>query len=332
VKALVTGGGGFLGGAIVRALLRRGDEVRSFSRGDYPHLAELGVEQIRGDLQDSLAVAGAARGMDVVFHAAAKPPPWGPAAEYDAINVGGTQAVLDACRAAGVKALVYTSTPSVVAADGHVEGGDESLPYGTGFFGADYPRSKALAEQAVLAADSSGLRTVAIRPHLIWGPDDPHFLPRFVAKHRAGQLARIGDGDPLVDCVYVDNAADAHVLAADKLLAGADVGGRAFFVTNDEPIGLWTMVDQLLACAGEGPVTKRIPAGVARTVATIIEGIWRLFGIASEPRITRFVVHQVSHAHWFDISAAKDLLGYKPSVSTEEGLKRVAAAWPGRPG
>jgi nucleoside-diphosphate-sugar epimerase len=329
MKALVTGGGGFLGGAIVRALVERGDEVASFSRGEYPALAELGVEQRRGDLKDPDAVAAAVQGADVVFHAAAKPPPWGPLAEYEAINVGGTKAVIEGCRRAGVGTLVYTSTPSVVAAEGDIEGGDESLPYGTDFFGAPYPRTKAAAEKLVLAAHGDGLKTVALRPHLIWGPGDPHFLPRFVAKHQAGQLARIGDGDPLVDCVYVDNAADAHVLAADKLLAGDDVGGRAYFITNDEPVGLWTMVDQLLACAGEGPVTKRISPGVARTAASVVEFVWRTFGLTSEPRITRFVVHQVSHAHWFDLTAARERLGYEPRVSTAEGLRRVADAWPG---
>lgn len=322
MKALVTGGGGFLGGAIVRQLLARGDGVRSFSRRSYDSLAALGVEQAAGDLADPIAVAAACEGVDCVFHAAAKPPPWGPWADYEAANVQGTQNVLDACRAAGVPHLVYTSTPSVVTAPGDIEGGDESLPYGTTFQGAPYPRSKALAEQRVLAAHGGGLATIALRPHLIWGPGDPHFLPRFVERRRNGQLARIGARDPLVDTIYVDNAAAAHLLAADALQAGG--GGKAYFLSDGEPVGLWTMVDLLLAAAGEDPVDKTVPAGLARVLAPVLESGWRWFGLAGEPRLTRFLVHQVTHAHWFDISAARRDLGYEPAVSRAEGLRRVA--------
>ncbi len=324
VKVLVTGGGGFLGAAIVRALLAEGHDVASFSRGRYDALEALGVRQIQGDLVDPDSVASALAGVEAVVHCAAKPPPWGPRADYEAINVGGTQNVLDGCRKAGVRFLVYTSTPSVVATDRPIEGGDEGLPYGTHFFGADYPRTKAEAERRVLAADGDLLRTVALRPHMIWGPDDPHFLPRFVERRRAGQLARIGAGDPLVDTVYVDNAADAHVLALQRLVDGAEVHGRAYFVTNDERVGLWSMVDRLLAAAGEPPVDRAVPLAVARPAAWLIEGVWRLLGLRGEPRLTRFLVHQVSCAHWFDVGAARRDLGYAPAVSTEEGLRRVA--------
>ena len=329
---LVTGGGGFLGTAIVRALHARGDTVRSFSRAAHPHLRALGVEHRQGDLCDAAAVAAACEGCDFVIHAAAKPPPWGQPAEYDAINIGGTEHVIAGCVAHGVPYLVYTSTPSVVVADGDVEGGDENMPYGTHFFGSDYARSKAVAEQAVLAAhgrplaDGSGkLDTIALRPHMIWGPEDPHFLPRFVAKKRAGQLKRIGRVDPLVDTTYIDNAAQAHLDAADRLLEGAPVGGRPYFITNDERIGLWTMLDKMLAAAGEGPVEGRVPAGVARVVAGLSEGIGRTLSLRSEPRITRYVVHQTTTAHWFDISAARTQLQYKPSVDIAEGLRRLRA-------
>lgn len=326
MRVLVTGGGGFLGTAIVRALRDEGHEVTSFSRRRHDHLDGLGASQIQGDLVDADAVASALAGMDAVVHAAAKPPPWGRPADYDAINVGGTQNVLDGCRQAGVRHLVYTSTPSVVAADGPIEGGDERLPYGTHFFGADYPRTKAEAERRVLAADGEALRTIALRPHMIWGPGDPHFLPRFVQRRRSGALARIGPDDPLVDTVYIDNAADAHVLALLALREGEDVHGKAYFVTNDERVGLWSMVDRLLAAAGEPPVTRRVPLGLARPAAWLLESAWRAFGLAGEPRLTRFLVHQVSCAHWFDVSAARRDLGYAPAVSTAEGLERLRAA------
>ena len=326
MKVLVTGGGGFLGTAVVGALRDVGHEVVSFSRRRHEHLDALGAGQLQGDLVDAAAVGAALQGMDAVVHSAAKPPPWGRREDYEAINVGGTQNVLDGCRGAGVRLLVYTSTPSVVAGDGAIEGGDESLPYGTHFRGADYPRTKAEAERRVLAADGDELQTVALRPHMIWGPGDPHFLPRFVQRRRSGALARIGAADPLVDTVYIDNAAAAHLLALQKLSEGADVHGKAYFVTNDEPVGLWSMVDRLLAAAGEPPVEKRVPLAVAKPAAWLVESAWRALGLAGEPRITRFLVHQVTHAHWFDVQAARRDLGYVPAVSTEEGLRRLKAA------
>jgi len=322
MKALVTGGGGFLGAAIVRMLVSRGDDVRSFARGEYPEIAALGVEIVRGDIRDTAAVAAACRGREVVFHVAAKPPPWGARADYESINIGGTQNVLDACRGGGVEHLVYTSTPSVVASDGDAQGLDESAPYATRFL-ADYPRTKAEAEQLVLAADGEGMRTIALRPHLIWGPGDPHFLPRFVARARSGELRRIGGGDPLVDTVYLDNAATAHLLAADRLVAGAAVHGKPYFISNGEPIGVWTMVDRMLAAAGVAPVTAQVPASLAAAAAWAFEARHRLLGLSGEPRITRFLVHEVSRAHWFDISAARRDLGYEPTISLDDGLARL---------
>ena len=323
MRALVTGGGGFLGTAIVRQLRARGDFVQSFSRVHHPHLAELGVGEIRGDLRDPAAVEAAVAGSDVVFHVAAKPPPWGHPADYDAINVDGTRHVIDACRAQGVEHLVYTSTPSVAQGGRDVEGGDESLPYETHFRGADYPRTKALAEQTILAADDASLRTVALRPHLIWGPDDPHFLPRFVARARAGTLRRIGTVDPLIDPTYVDDAARAHLLAADRLCAGAPIHGKPYFITGDERIGVWTMINRLLATAGAPPIQRSLPVGLARAAAGLVETTHRLLGRKGEPRVTRFLVEQLTHARWFDLTAARRDLGYAPQISIADGLGRV---------
>ena len=322
MRALVTGGGGFLGSAIVRMLRERGDSVVVLARGEYPELVASGVEVLRGDIRDPAVVRSACSGCEIIFHVAAKPPPWGRREDYEAINVGGTANVIEAAQSAGIAHLVYTSSPSVVAGDGDVEGSDESLPYASTFL-ADYPRSKAAAERLVLAANGPNLATVALRPHLIWGPGDPHFLPRFIARARSGQLRRIGSSDPLVDTVFVENAAAAHLLAADKLRAGAPVGGRAFFISNGEPIGVWTMVDRMLEAAGEQPVKGRVPTWLAAGVAFVLESIHRLFAIKKEPRITRFLVHEVSRAHWFDITAARRDLGYEPTVSLDEGFDRL---------
>jgi len=325
MNVLVTGGGGFLGGAIVGQLLARGDTVRSFARGDYPALEAQGVEVFRGDLRAKDEIRTAVRGCDVVFHVAAKPPPWGRRADYESVNVLGTENVVAACREEGVSHLIYTSTPSVIGGAEDIEGGDESLPYRTEWSGAEYPRSKALGEQAVLAADCEGLRTVALRPHLIWGPGDPHFLPRFVDRSRKGELRRIGPGDPLVDPTYVSDAAAAHLCAADRLRQGADIGGRAYFISGGETIGLWTLVDRLLATAGEPPLTRQVSVGLARVVGAVLEGAHRWFGLRGEPRLTRFVVQQVTHARWFDISAARRDLSYAPRVTIDEGMETLCS-------
>ena len=326
MKALVTGGGGFLGGVIVRLLRERGDDVRSFGRGAYPDLEAADVEVHRGDLADAAAVARAVEGMDVVFHVAALPGVWGPYQEYHRANVTGTENVLAACRRHEVRRLVYTSTPSVVQRGRNIEGGDESLPYASNF-STHYPRTKAVAERMVLAADSEHLSTVALRPHLIWGPGDNHLVPRIVARGRAGRLRLIGNRPNVVDTVYVDNAADAHLAAAHRLAPGAPCAGRAYFISNGEPLPLAEITNGILAAAGLPPVTKRIPVPVAIALGGLAELLYRGLRIRREPPLTRFVARQLSTSHWFDISAARRDLGYEPRVSIEEGLRRLAASF-----
>src|SRR5438105_1104494 len=222
MRALVTGGGGFLGGAIVRLLRDRGDDVRSFSRQCYPALDGLDVEQIQGDVADAAAVDRAVAGCDVVFHVAAKAGVWGPTDEYYRANVVGTENVITACRKHGVRRLVFTSSPSVVTTGHDIAGGDESLPYPKHYL-ADYPRTKAAAERLVLAANGPNLATVALRPHIIWGPGDNHLIPRLIEGARAGKLRQVGDGTNRTDVTYVENAATAHLLAAERLRPGSPV-------------------------------------------------------------------------------------------------------------
>ncbi len=324
MKALVTGGGGFLGHAIVQQLRGRGDAVRSFSRQRYPALDALGVEQAAGDLADADAVAVAVAGCDVVFHVAAKAGVWGPAAEYERANVLGTRHVLAACRRHGVRRLVFTSSPSVVGAGHDIRGGDESLPYPRHYL-AHYPRTKAQAEREILAANGTDLATVALRPHLIWGPGDHHLIPRLLARARAGQLRQVGDGSNRVDVTYIGNAAAAHLLAADRLAPGATAGGRAYFISDGEPVLLWPFINRVLAEAGLPPVRRRIPAAVAYAAGAVLEAVYGLLRRPDEPRMTRFLARQLSTSHWFDISAARRDLGYEPAVSTEEGLRRLGA-------
>ena len=322
MKALVTGGGGFLGAVIVRMLRERGDQVRSFSRGAHPELAGLGVEQVRGDLSQPRLLKEAAEGCDIVFHVAAKAGIWGSYDGFYSANVTGTINVLNACRANKISRLVYTGSPSVIFDGQDVEGGDESLPYPARYH-AHYPRTKALAEQLVLDADSTDLTTVSLRPHLIWGPGDNHLVPRIIARGRAGKLRRIGNYPCLVDTVYVDNAAQAHLLAADRLLPDSSIAGKAYFITNGEPLPLWEMVNRILAAAGLPPETRSIPPGLAYAAGAVCEGLWNLLRLSGEPPMTRFVAKELATAHWFKIDAARRDLGYQPQVSIDEGLERL---------
>jgi nucleoside-diphosphate-sugar epimerase len=203
-----------------------------------------------------------------------------------------------------------------------VEGGDETLPYPSSYE-AHYPKTKALAEQLVIAAASPALATVALRPHLIWGPGDNHLVPRIVAKARAGKLRRIGTRPCLVDTVYVDNAARAHLQAADRLAADQGISGRSYFISNGQPIPLWEMVNRILAAADIPPVVRSIPPQLAYAAGCICEGLWKVLHLAGEPPMTRFVAHELASAHWFSIAAAQRDFGYQPEISINEGLIRL---------
>ena len=325
MRALVTGGGGFLGEAIVRRLRARGDEVRSLARGDYPALREIGVDVHRGDIGDSEAVHAAAEGCDVVFHVAAKAGIWGPYEEYHRANVVGTENVIGACRAHGIGKLVHTSSPSVVFDGEDQEGVDETTPYPEHFL-AHYPRTKAEAERLVLAANDNELATVALRPHLIWGPGDNHLVPRVIARARAGKLRLVGGRPtPAVDSVYIDNAADAHLDAEARLAVGSPVAGKAYFISQGEPVPLSELIDGILGAAELPPVDRSVSPRAAYVVGSMLEAVYGLFRIESEPVMTRFLARQLATAHWFDISAAKEELGYEPKVDISEGLERLSA-------
>jgi 2-alkyl-3-oxoalkanoate reductase len=326
MKALVTGGGGFLGSAIARLLRERGDQVRTFSRQNHQRLSLLGAEQFRGDLANPAAVLEAVRDCDIVFHVAAKAGIWGSYEDYYRANVAGTENVIAACLAHNVQRLIYTGSPSVVFDGRDVEGGDETLPYPASYE-AHYPHTKAVAEQMVLDANSSFLATVSLRPHLIWGPGDNHLVPRIIAKARAGKLRRIGMRPCLVDTIYIDNAAEAHLNAADHLAPGSPAAGKAYFISNGEPLPLWEMVNRILAAAGLPPETRSISPDLAHAAGTLCETLWKVLRLSGEPPMTRFVASELSSAHWFNISAARRDLGYQPRVSLEEGLKRLKASF-----
>lgn len=319
-KVLVTGGGGFLGKAIVQLLIQRGDTVRSFSRRFYSELEAAGVEQIQGDISDEKAVEQACQGRDLVFHVAAKPGVWGDYNDYYRTNVVGTRNVIRACVSHKVPRLVYTSSPSVIFDGSDMEGVDESAPYPDKFH-AHYPKTKALAEQLVVKAAGDTLLTIILRPHLIWGPRDNHLVPRIIK--RAKHLARIGNGKNLVDTIYIDNAAEAHILAADSLQDNPEISGNIYFISQGEPVPVWDMINAILKAAGLDPVKRSIPHKIAWLMGALMEMCYHGFNLKGEPQMTRFLADELATAHWFDISAAKRDLGYVPRVSTAEGLRRL---------
>ena len=330
MKAVVTGGGGFLGGAIARALLERGDDVVSFARGDYPALRASGITTVRGDLGNAADVRQAVGGCDTVFHVAAKADIWGRDADFERSNVLGTANVIEACRQLGVRRLIYTSTPSVVHEGKDVAGADETLPYATRFSSA-YPRTKAAAEKAVLGASGDELATVALRPHLVWGPGDTQLVARILERARGGRLRLVAGGTALIDTTYIDDAAHAHLLAADRLSPEAACAGKAYFITSDDPRPVGEVINAILSAGELPPETRSVPLWLAEAGGTAVETLWRLLRRQDDPPMTRFLARQLATAHWFDISAARRDLGYAPQVPFEEGIRRLAASLRAQP-
>lgn len=321
--SVITGGNGFVGRYIVEMLLARGDRVRVIGRQPYPELEALGVQCFQVNLatpESALGLAQAMAGVEVVFHVAAKAGLWGEFDDFYRNNVTATQRVVRAAVRAGVPKLVYTSSPSVAIGAGDLEGVDERIPYPEHFLAA-YPHTKSLAERFVLA--QTDLATTAIRPHLIWGPRDPHIFPRLVARARKGRLMRIGDGTNKVDVTYVENVADAHIRAADALGQRSALRGRAYFIGQERPVNLWDFIDHVIIGSGCPPLRRQISAQTAMRLATLLEFAYSRLGLRHEPPLTRMMVHQMSRSHWFDHSAAQRDFGYGPQISIEEGLRRT---------
>ena len=321
MKALVTGGGGFLGRAIVEQLLRRGTEVRILARHAYPELEDLGVQCVQGDIQNKSDVERACQEIDVVFHTAAKVGMFGRFKDFYATNVMGTQTILEIGQRLGVSKLVFTSSSSVCYAGEDQVNVDESIPYPKTFL-SSYSHTKALAEQLVLNANGKkGVFTVSLRPHLIWGPKDPYLLPRVIEQAKKGRLRIVGDGKNLTDISYIENVAQAHLLAADAL-PSSRVCGRAYYITQGKPVVLWEWVNLILKRAGIAPITKHISADTVYRMGALLETLYTVFHLPWEPPMTRMVAKQLSTTHTYTISQAREDFGYTPQISTEEGLNR----------
>jgi nucleoside-diphosphate-sugar epimerase len=324
MQALVTGGGGFLGGGIARALLKEGNNISVIGRGRYPHLPS-SIKVFQGDIRDYDFVNKSLKDIDTIFHTAAIPGIWGPAKEFYSINVQGTENIIKACRNNLVRKLVFTSSPSVVFGNSSLEGVDESTPYPDKYL-CDYPRTKAIAEKLILDANCSNLFTVAIRPHLIWGPGDPHLVPRILQKASNNKLMIVGEGKNKVDIIYIDNAVSAHLKACEALGPHGNVAGKVYFVSDGKPIILWEWIANLLNRMGRPNVSRKISYDTAAKLGAILEGIYGILRIKSEPPMTRFLASQLATSHYFNISRAKKDFGYQPLISHEEGMNRLIRA------
>ncbi|CAB4883216.1 unannotated protein [freshwater metagenome] len=319
MKVLVTGATSLLARRTAEALLARGDDVVCLQR----HPAPLETAQVLGDIRDADLVAGAAQGCDAIIHAAAKVGVIGAWEDYRSINVDGTAAVIAAARRHGVSRVVHVSTPSV-AHSGHAivgAGADEPV---TGRVGAWYAESKAIAEQQAIAAAGDELAVVAIRPHLVWGPGDTQLVGRIVERARAGRLALVGHGAALIDTTYIDCASSALVAALDAAVPGARCVGRAYVVANGEPRPIRELIIGICNAAGVDVTPREVPRRVALFAGGAIERLWRLRRATTEPPLTRFLAEQLGTAHWFDPRPARDDLQWEPTVSVDEGLRRLA--------
>jgi nucleoside-diphosphate-sugar epimerase len=315
MRTLVTGGNGFLGRHLVSALRARGDQVVVLARRAAPDLAAEGVQVCIGDLTDYRSLREACDGAELVLHAASHVGAWGAARDFHAVNVEGTRNVIRACRDAGARKLVYTSTPSVVFGATPIRNGNEDLPYPKQYL-SDYQRTKAQAEREVLAAHGEGrLATTALRPHAIWGAGDRHLLPRLIAAAGQGRLKIVGDGSNCLSMTHVRNAARAHLQAA-----GSDrTGGKAYFVNDPQPVNLWSWVNQIVTALGLPPAERRIPYRTAYALGAVLEVAYRGLGLRGEPMVTRYVASLLATEHTFDIANAVRDFGYAPEVGPVEG-------------
>lgn len=323
MKVFITGGAGFLGSHIIDKLLSEGHEITSYSRGDYPDLKEKGVNTVQGSLSDLEKLSKACEGHDAFFHTASKVAMWGKTSDFIETNFVGTQNALKACKRAGIKTFIYTSTPSVVFGKESLKGVDEKTPYPEQSY-SRYGASKARAEKWVLEQNSDEVKTISLRPHLIFGPRDKNLIPRLVEAAKKNKLKMVGEGKNKVDVLYVENAADAHLKAWQALLEKPElVGGQAYFI-GQGPVVLWDFINNILAHHGLPPVKKKVSFEKAFKVGGIIEKGAEFFKVYNwHPPMTRFVALQLSKDHYFDHKKANEHLGWTPKVSLNEALSRL---------
>jgi nucleoside-diphosphate-sugar epimerase len=320
--AFVTGGSGFVGGALIERLRREGWDVRALARSERAaeRVRELGAEAVSGDLGDGASLRAGAEGCEVCFHAAAKVEDWGDPADYQRLNVHGTQNVITACREAGVRRLVHVGTEAALMAGQPLVNVDESTPLRPDSPSL-YPSSKAKAEQLVRAANGDAIETVVVRPRFVWGRGDTTLVPQIVELVRSGRFRWVGGGRQLTATTHIDNTVEGLWLGATRAPAGG-----VYFVTDGEPVVFRDFLTALLATQGVEVPDKSVPPGVAGAAARTAEWIWRRLRRPGNPPITRFAVWVSSQECTIDISRAERELGYRPVMSREEGLAALRSS------
>lgn len=315
MRVLLTGATSLLGRTTAATLLAAGHEVTVLQRRP----SGLPCREVLCDITDTQGVDAAARDQEAVLHLAAKVDVTGPWREFERVNVGGTRAVVEASRRAGVRRLVYVSSPSVAHAGEALEG-VAAEPAAPALARSSYARSKGMAEQLALAADGSDLAVVAIRPHLVWGPGDTQLVGRIVERARAGRLVIVGTGAALIDTTVLPNAADALVAALTS-----PARSEALVVSNGEPRTVREILSRICLAMGVPPPARRVPAPVAKAAGVAVQAMWAGLG-RNEPPLTRFLAEQLSTAHWFDQRRTREALGWRPRVTLDEGFRALAAS------
>ena len=314
-----------LGAGVAGTLHARGDQVVVLQRRPSQVAADLGLAEFLADLTEADVLREAATGAEAVIHLAARVGVVGSAAEFQATNVHGTRTVLAAARHGGARRFVFISSPSVAHVGSALAGADAG-PADPRRAKSHYSRTKAQAELDVLAADTPGFATISIRPHLMWGPGDAQLVGRIVERARSGRLALVGGGRALIDTTYVDNAVEAVVAALDR----AEVGhGEAFVVSNGEPRTVAELFERICAAAGEVPPHRSVPRPVAWAGGAVAEAVWRVARRTDDPPMTRFLAGQLATAHWFDQRRVREVLGWAPRVSLDQGVARLAQGFTG---
>jgi nucleoside-diphosphate-sugar epimerase len=317
VRVLVTGASGLLGGEVARLLVRQGHDVATFQRRPS---GVAGAIDFRGSLTDIAVLREAVQGAEGIIHLAAKVSFTGRAAEFDEVNVEGTRRLLHLARAAGVRDVVFVSSPSV-ANSGAAIAGLGAEPADPDHAHGDYSRTKAEAELLALAADASEFRVAVVRPHIVWGPGDTQLVERVLARAGTGRLPLLDAGAALIDTTYVDNAAAAIVAALFRM---DHVHGRALVVSNGEPRPVGELLAGICAAGGVPAPSWTVPGGVARAAGAVVEKLWTWAGRKEEPPMTRFLAEQLSTAHWYDQRETRELLDWTPAVSLDDGLAELA--------
>ena len=313
---LVTGASGFVGKALTRKLLTLGATVHTFSRTN-PEISN--TTHHSGDISDqTINWDIVLKNIDGIFHVASKVAMWGPWKEFYNTNVLGTKKLLEAAKKNNVKAFVYTSSPSVIADGTNLRGINESYPYPVKFL-AHYPHTKSIAEKYVLDSNSDSLKTLALRPHLIFGPGDTSLTKHILDAAKSGRLKKIGDGNNLVDFTYIEDCVQAHLCGMNALFENAvNASGRAFFISQGEPYPFWKWVEKTCLKNNVKPPTISVPVGGAKFIGSVLEWVWNSARLKGEPPLTKFLACELGTDHYFDISAARNLLGYKPKYRIDD--------------